>query len=130
MAHRGRQNADETLAVALAAGQTVRDAARTAGVAERTAHRRWADPEFRRRVDELRGQMVDRAIGRLAQLAAGKALDVMEACLDRRDPETGELVANRKDVDTVLNNLVNLRNHTELKMAIDDLKAAQAKEGQ
>jgi hypothetical protein len=50
MAHRGRRNADEALALALASGQTLRDAAAAAAISERTAARRWADPGFRRRV--------------------------------------------------------------------------------
>jgi hypothetical protein len=66
VAHRGRRNADEALAVALASGQTLRDAAGTAGVSERTATRRWADPVFRRRVAELRGELVGRSLGCLA----------------------------------------------------------------
>ena len=43
MADRGRSDADEALAAAIAAGRTVRDAAATAGVSERTADRRLAD---------------------------------------------------------------------------------------
>lgn len=66
MAHRGRQSADDALALALARGETVRDAALTAGVAERTATRRWADPDFRQRVGQLRTSMVQQALGRMA----------------------------------------------------------------
>ena len=66
MAHRGRRNADEPLAVALAAGRTIREAAEAAGVGERTATRRAAEPEFRRRVAALRGAMVQAALGRLS----------------------------------------------------------------
>jgi hypothetical protein len=49
VAHRGRESADDRLALALAAG-TIREAAAAAGVGERTATRRWAEPEFRRLV--------------------------------------------------------------------------------
>ncbi len=66
MAHRGRQSADDALALALARGETVRDAALTAGVAERTATRRWADPDFRQRVGQLLTSMVQQALGRMA----------------------------------------------------------------
>jgi hypothetical protein len=65
VAHRGRRNADEALAVALASGQTLRDAAAAVGIAERTAARRWADVAFRRRVAELRADMVQRSLGRM-----------------------------------------------------------------
>jgi hypothetical protein len=66
MAASGRKNADGSLLVALAAGQTAREAAETAGVAERTVFRRLANPAFRQRAAELRADMMQRALGRLA----------------------------------------------------------------
>lgn len=66
MADNGRRKRDDALAVALASGQTLRDAATAVGVSERTASRRWADLNFRRRVAELRANMVNRALGKLA----------------------------------------------------------------
>ena len=84
MAHRGRLPADERLAVELASGKTVRDAASVAGVAERTAHRRLNDPEFRARVTSLRDEMVSRAAGRLADGMAAAA-DVLREQLAGTD---------------------------------------------
>lgn len=66
MAHSGRRNADDALALAVAAGQTLREAAGAVGIGERTAARRWADDSFRHRVTELRGQMVALALGKMA----------------------------------------------------------------
>lgn len=80
VAHRGRRNADENLALALASGQTLRDAAVAARVGERTATRRWADPTFRQRVADLRGEMVSRALGRMADGMA-EAADVLRSLL-------------------------------------------------
>src|SRR5262249_26607320 len=57
---------DAALALALASGQTVRDAALAAGIGERTATRRVADPDFRRRVAELRADMVQRTLDKMA----------------------------------------------------------------
>jgi hypothetical protein len=85
VAHRGRRNADELLAAELAAGKTVRDAATTAGVAERTAFRRLADPDFTQRVATLRDDMVRTAAGRLADGMAAAA-DVLRALLADADP--------------------------------------------
>jgi hypothetical protein len=65
--------ADDLLALALAAGRDVAEAAAAAGVSERTAYRRLADPAFKRRVAELRAGMVDRASGRLADGMADAA---------------------------------------------------------
>jgi hypothetical protein len=67
MAENGKEaRADALLLTALAAGATIRGAARRAGVSERTAHRRLADPAFRQRVTEARAEMVERALGQLA----------------------------------------------------------------
>jgi hypothetical protein len=76
--HSGREGADELLALALAQGQTVRDAAVTAGVSERTATRRWADADFRRRVSALRDDMVSRAVGTLADSMTEAAIRLRE----------------------------------------------------
>lgn len=75
MADNGRR-CDDALALELAAGATVRDAAKSAGVSERTAHRRWADPAFRRRVTSVRAEAVSRAVGRLAA-GMGEAADAL-----------------------------------------------------
>ena len=61
MAGRGRRNADDALAIALGPGRRP-DAAPTAGIGERTATRRWANPEFQAR---FRIDMVGRAVGEL-----------------------------------------------------------------
>jgi hypothetical protein len=65
MARGGRAGADERLAAELAAGKTVREAATSAGVSERTAFRRLVDAAFKARVAELRSEMVRTAAGRL-----------------------------------------------------------------
>jgi hypothetical protein len=66
MADIGRRKADTALLLALASGQTIRDAAQAACIGERTATRRGADTAFWRRVAELRGEMIGRALGRVA----------------------------------------------------------------
>src|SRR4051812_49384795 len=66
-APRGRRAAaDESLAVLLASGMKVADAARQAGVGERTAYKRLTDSSFRERVRQLRSEMVDRALGKMS----------------------------------------------------------------
>lgn len=56
---------DLLLQVALARGATVREAARVAGVSERTAHRRNSDPEFRDEVERLRTELRERLMTEL-----------------------------------------------------------------
>ena len=76
--HSGRRNADEQLLLGLACGATVEAAARQAGVSLSTAHRRLQDPDFRRRLDDLRADMLRRTAGMLAA-AAGEAVKTLLA---------------------------------------------------
>ncbi len=60
MAHPDRtwRKGDLELLIALAKGSTRRDAARSAGVSERTAYRRLADPQFQTQLDTLRQRLL------------------------------------------------------------------------
>jgi hypothetical protein len=116
MAHRGRKNADDTLALALATGQTLRDAAAAAGVGERTATRRWADPAFRRRVADLRGDMVQRSLGRLSDGMA-EAADVLRQLL-KAEADTVKLGAARSLMELG----AKLREVVELASKVDELE--------
>jgi hypothetical protein len=100
MAGPDRKNADDRLALELAAGKTVADAAAAAYVSERTAYRRLDDAEFRGRLTALRGEMIDRATGRLSD-AATKAVDRLVALLDA-ESETVRLGAARSILEHVL----------------------------
>jgi hypothetical protein len=66
MADIGGRKGQDALALALASGQTIRDAAVAAGLGERTATRRVADPAFRQRIAALRSDMLARAAGQIA----------------------------------------------------------------
>src|SRR5262245_32737267 len=119
MAHRGRQNADEALALAVASGQSLRDAAGSAGVSERTAARRWADPIFRRRVIELRADMVQRSLGRMAD-GMTEAADVLRQLL-AGESESVRLGAAR----SLLELGVKLRESVELEERLAALEEAE-----
>jgi hypothetical protein len=118
VAHRGRSNADEALALAVATGQTLRDAAAANGIGERTATRRMADPAFRRRVAELRADMVARSLGRLADGMADAA-DTLRALL-RAEGESVHLGAAR----ALLELGTKLRESVELEERLAALEAA------
>jgi hypothetical protein len=81
MAKRGKIDCDEQLLLALAAGASVALAGRQANVSERTVRRRLADPDFRRRISEMRSELVQGAIGRLSMLGR-KAADALAILLD------------------------------------------------
>lgn len=124
VAHRGRRNADEALALAVATGQTLRDAAQQVGIGERTASRRWADPGFRRRVSELRGDMVQRSLGRMADGMA-EAADVLRQLL-AAESESVRLGAAR----SLLELGVRLRESVELEERIATLERHAEEAGQ
>jgi hypothetical protein len=116
----GRKNADEALALALAAGQTLRSAAEAAGVSERTATRRSGDPAFRRRVGELRADMVARSLGRMAD-GMSDAADVLRELLAPGTPPAVRLGAAR----SLLELGVKLRDSVELEARVRAVEEAQ-----
>jgi HEAT repeat protein len=125
MAENGRRKGDSTLLLALAGGQTVRDAARSAGIGERTATRRAADPAFCRRVAELRSGMVARAAGQLADGMAQAVATLRE--LLTAESESVRLAAAR----SILEIGPKLRETVELeeRMAAIEAQASAGREG-
>lgn len=79
----GKKNADDSLLLALAAGQSVEDAAQSARVSARTVYRRMADPEFAEKVREARSRLLGQTLGRLIE-ANTKAADTLKALLDSK----------------------------------------------
>jgi hypothetical protein len=78
MGYRGRFPADDALAFRLAAGDTVRAAAASAGVSEKTAYRRNRNPLFRALVQDLRAGMVRDAAGVLTHAMTAAARTLVE----------------------------------------------------
>jgi hypothetical protein len=117
VAHSGRRIADEALAVALASGQTVRDAAAVAGIAVRTATRRMADTGFRRRVAELRSGLMQAALGRMTD-AMVSAADTLKALLTAAS-ENVRLGAAR----AVIELSCRVKETTELEARLSELEA-------
>ena len=89
VAENGSPTGDDALAAAVAAGTSIKDAARAAGVSERTAYRRQHDPDFRRRVAEIRSRFLSDAVGRLAA-ASTEAVSTLVRRRDRRCVTCGE----------------------------------------
>ncbi len=117
VAHRGRQMADESLALALACGALVSDAAREAGVGVRTAYRRLEQPDFRRRVQELRSGLIDRALGKMAD-GMVEAAQTLRMLL-KADRDSVRLQAAR----SLLELGCRLREHAELNERVLELEA-------
>ena len=69
MAGKRRKKAEDALLHALACGASAEAAANQCGVDRSTVNRRLRDPEFKRRLHEMRAEMVDRTAAMLS--AAG-----------------------------------------------------------
>jgi hypothetical protein len=106
----------EALALAIAAGSTVRAWARANGVPERTAYTWASTPEFKHRVAQLRQQIISRAVGRLAALST-KAAAALGRLLDDPDPEV-----RLKSARAIFSDLVSTREHVELSERLAGLK--------
>ena len=112
-----KKNADVLLLLAFASGASAAEAARQAGVSERTAFRRLHDPDFRRRIAQARDKMVDDAMGQLAQ-ASVVAVGTLRA-LCTAESETVRLGAAR----SLLELTMRLREHVELGDRVSSLEA-------
>ena len=104
------------LALALASGLTVVAAAEQAQVSESTVHRRLKQPAFRRLVARLRNQMLEAALGRMAENMT-RAADKVARLLDS-DNEAIALRAAR----TLLSLGLRLRDSVELADRIDEIE--------
>ena len=112
-----RQSTKRTTAiVALAGGATVTDAARHAGLGRRTVTRYMADDEFLAAIERTRAKLIERAVGRLADLST-KAIDRLAELLES-DKQTVQLSAAR----VILQSLPQLREHAELSERLEELE--------
>lgn len=108
----------DALACLLAAGSSVKAAAKKSNICHRTAYLWLAKPGFRGRVTEIRQEMLDHAIGGLSALA-GSATYVLGKLL------ADESAAIRlRAATTVLDNVVKLRTFAELEARIVAIEQA------
>jgi hypothetical protein len=124
MPHSGRHNADDQLLLLLACGATLENAARQANVSLRTAKRRAADPEFKRKVNALRWDMVERAVGTLTA-AMGESAKTLVVLQKETVPHSSRLGAAR----AVFEIGMKLREQTDLEQrlaALEEQTAAAA----
>jgi len=78
MARRCGKQADQALLLALACGASVENAARKAGISERTAYRRLDNPAFVRQLHQLRADMVQRTAGMLSGAGLGSVKTLVD----------------------------------------------------
>ena len=89
-----KRTKDDTAILALACGATVEKAAQQAQLSKRTLYRRLADPAFRRQVQAVRGDMVQRTAGTLTA-AATEAVKTLLALQQASTPAAVRLGAAR-----------------------------------
>jgi hypothetical protein len=111
----------DNMAALLASGVTGNEACRRLKVAGSTLVQWRKQAPFLARVEELRREVVDRAIGRLADLMAGKAIDKLIARLDKVNAETGETACTLDDVKCAFDLFGGLKSNTELQAKLDRL---------
>jgi hypothetical protein len=76
----------EAVAFHVASGSSIKSAAEAAGCAERTAYNFSHLSEFRQRVNALRGEMTDRAVGELAAGAAEAVATLRQLAREGNEP--------------------------------------------
>lgn len=119
MAENSRRNRDPAV-IALAGGATHRDAAKAAGVHERSIRRWLDDPAFREAIDQARGQILETALGRLSDLCT-RATEVFRELMDDADtPASVRLGAAR----AVFEHTVRVGEFVDVRQAVNEIKAA------
>ena len=112
-----RKRNEDPLLLALACGATVEAAARQCGLSDRTVYRRLQDGEFKRRLEAVRADMVQRSAGMLTA-AAGEAVRTLLALQKESAPAAVRLGAAR----AVLELGVKLRQLVELEQRVAELE--------
>ena len=118
---KGKRNADDKLLHLLACGATAAAAAAQAGVSETTVFRRLRDPDFQRRLQKLRGEMVQRTAGTLTS-AAGEAVRTLLDLMKGTAPAAVRLGASR----SVLEIGMKVRELAELEERLTSLEERMA----
>jgi hypothetical protein len=125
MSNQHRKKAEDKLLLALACGATVESAARECGISSRTVFRRLNEPAFRRRLQALRTDMVQRTAGTLTA-ASAEAVRTLVELLKPKVADTTRLVAAK----AVLESGVKLRELAELEERLaaleEQMQAQQA----
>jgi hypothetical protein len=98
MAREGKRSADPKLLLALACGATAEVAARQAGVSESTVRRRLKDPEFVRKLHQLRAEMHLRVADQLTA-ASTEGVRTMVQLMKENNSGTVRLGASRSVVE-------------------------------
>jgi hypothetical protein len=114
------------LALWVAAGGKVSAWCKANGFARTTGYKWYAQPEFRRMVEEYRRRAVDRAIGKMAR-SLGKAVAKIVELIEQAQTDAVKLAAAKALVEK----LIDVQDHAELQADLRRLeeRLAAAEEG-
>ena len=112
----------ESLAMSVASGSTVKDAAKLASCSDSQAYRICSDAEFRSRVFAIRSELTAQAVGLITQAATKAAATLVELLNPKYEPSV-RLNASK----AILLQLSPLTELGELRARIDRIEAAQLK---
>jgi hypothetical protein len=113
-------NSRELLAVAVASGKAVKDSAVEIGLSVSRAYHISASDEFKRRVAEIRREILDTAVGLLNE-AATKAVNALVSILDSGE-DKDRIVAAK----AILSSLGPISELAEFRARIDRLESSRA----
>jgi len=104
--------------LAMLSASTQLEAAKAAGIGEKTAQRYMADPEVRSVLAELEAELVKSLQRRLLELAGRALMTLEQAMSDDSAPWSARL----RSAETVLTHLTRLRELTELEERVEQLE--------
>jgi hypothetical protein len=111
----------ESMAISVAGGMTIRDAAEKIGCARSTAYNISCDPAFKSRVSAIRSEAVQGAVGRLSVIAS-RAVDTLAELLGPENDARDRLAAAK----SILGVLVPLSEHSDLRDRLDRLEQSSS----
>ena len=114
MANRISKAEEQALLMALAFGATVENAARKAGISERTAYRRLDNPAFLARLERARQEAVLRTAGMLT----GAALGAVKTLVDLQQDVAVPAAVRRGAARDVLEMAVKYRESAEMEQRV------------
>jgi hypothetical protein len=111
---------DSLLAIALASGASISDAAARADIDRSTVYRKLENPEFRRLVAEFRDRLIGTALGRIADNMT-RAADALAELLDAPEPHI-----RLRAIRALFTLGIRLRDSVDLTTRINDIERALA----
>jgi AcrR family transcriptional regulator len=123
MEHNETLEKDATLALALASGMSVADAAAKVGLGRTTVYRKLEDPDFFRLVCDFRDKLIAAALGRVAD-SLTRAADALTGLLDAPEPHIRIRAAR-----ALFSMAIRLRDSMDLTARVRAVEAELARKG-